>query len=229
MKKTVAHVALLTATLACICSAGMGMSAGGGQPSDPSAESPSMHRGRDRIYLPAVSSLFFTVGQYTASRRDLPRPQLNCRIGCEEAEREPTRVDCFNQGLEVEAGPESSSDVDWMCHASPPVHGYDIANEVISCEGYAYPGDAYVLRGSCYLTYDLVKVDDANEGESNGAGDEETEADDTNSEDAADEGAFGFGAWVMVVVVVAVVAVVAKKVANRVRGTDAPNGYSSIV
>ena len=34
-----------------------------------------------------------------------------------------------------------------------------LSRYIVQCEGYSYPGDPYVVRGSCWLSYELDYVD----------------------------------------------------------------------
>jgi len=46
------------------------------------------------------------------------------------------------------------ADAQWACSADMPA-GYSFGRISVSCEGYDYPDDPYVLRGSCGLEYEL--------------------------------------------------------------------------
>ncbi|KAF7309725.1 putative endoglucanase [Mycena indigotica] len=51
----------------------------------------------------------------------------------------------------------SGTEVDWKCQADLP-DSLRFGRVEVSCEGWARPGDAYVLKGSCALEYRLVQV-----------------------------------------------------------------------
>ncbi|XP_048359967.1 store-operated calcium entry-associated regulatory factor isoform X1 [Sphaerodactylus townsendi] len=103
---------------------------------------------QERILLRDVQALTLYPGQYTNSRRTSPIPQLQCiggTAGC--AAYTPDVVQCYNKGWD-------GSDVQWECKAEMD-HSYRFGKIEVSCEGYDYPDDPYVLRGSCGLQYTL--------------------------------------------------------------------------
>jgi SOCE-associated regulatory factor of calcium homoeostasis len=115
----------------------------------------------DRIYFPSVSSLSFSADQIAIARRGAPHPQLTCVGGAAADTNQVAFVDCYNVGLV-----ESDSDHDshglvplWSCIPSPAIQNVEISDPLITCEGYSYDGDRYVLRNSCYLTYCLEYCD----------------------------------------------------------------------
>lgn len=92
-----------------------------------------------------VSVLTLSAGRFTTGRRSSPVPQLSCVGGfCEFS---PTTVRCTNDGWD-------GTDVNWSCRA-------DLDNRVkfgrlnVQCEGYEYPDDPNILKGSCGLEYTL--------------------------------------------------------------------------
>jgi SOCE-associated regulatory factor of calcium homoeostasis len=130
----------------------------------------------DRVYFPSVSSLSFSAEQIAISRRGPPHPQLACVGGsAAETSNQVAIVDCFNVGLV-----ESVSDYDahglvplWSCIPNPVTLNVEISDPRITCEGYSYDGDSYVLKSSCYLTYSLEYCDDLLHSQSaNGAADQ---------------------------------------------------------
>jgi SOCE-associated regulatory factor of calcium homoeostasis len=116
----------------------------------------------DRVYFLSLSVLSFSVDQYTASRRGSPHAQLTCTGGSAAGAFRVKLVDCYNIGLEhATAGGFSSGVVPvWHCIPSPAVSQARIAHPQITCEGYSYGGDEYVLKNSCYLEFELERVHD---------------------------------------------------------------------
>lgn len=99
------------------------------------------------VLLTEIQALTLRRGALTTARRGAPVPQLTCR-GPHCAAHEPDVVQCTNQGTD-------GVTVQWACKADMP-GSLRFSNMEVSCEGYARPGDAYVLAGSCGLTYELV-------------------------------------------------------------------------
>lgn len=81
-------------------------------------------------------------GRQTASRRTPPIQQLACVGGCTAATVD--KVYCKNIGNDV-----------WQCDAELPT-GVSFGDLSVSCEGYGYAGDPFVLKDSCGLKYTLV-------------------------------------------------------------------------
>ncbi|XP_075277647.1 store-operated calcium entry-associated regulatory factor isoform X2 [Opisthocomus hoazin] len=107
-----------------------------------------------RVLLREVQALTLHRGQYTASRRAAAVPQLQCMGGTAGCSRVPEVVQCHNRGWD-------GYDVQWECKA-------DLENTQrfgqieVNCEGYDYPDDPYILKGSCGL---LFRLDLTEEGE----------------------------------------------------------------
>ncbi|KAG0214109.1 hypothetical protein BGX28_002625 [Mortierella sp. GBA30] len=83
----------------------------------------------------------------TAGRRTSPVPQMSCIGGNACGEFEPDVVQCTNTGFD-------GSDVQWKCQADLP-DNLRFGQLDVYCEGYNYPEDPYVLKGSCGLEYKL--------------------------------------------------------------------------
>ena len=78
----------------------------------------------------------------TNGRRSSPVPQLKCvggTAGCHGFQ--PKVVQCVNTGFD-------GYDVQWECKTDMD-SAYRFGKIQVSCEGYDYPDDPYVLRGSC--------------------------------------------------------------------------------
>ncbi|XP_075607750.1 store-operated calcium entry-associated regulatory factor isoform X1 [Balearica regulorum gibbericeps] len=100
-----------------------------------------------RVLLREVQALTLRVGQYTTSRRTAAVPQLQCTGGTAGCSRVPQVVQCYNKGWD-------GYDVQWQCKADLE-NTYRFGQIEVSCEGYDYPDDPYILRGSCSLLFTL--------------------------------------------------------------------------
>ncbi|XP_003373245.1 transmembrane protein 66 [Trichinella spiralis] len=103
---------------------------------------PSESSSRDRIRLRDVEVLTLKDGAYTSGRRVTPIPQLKCvggTAGCTYFR--PHVVQCYNRGTD-------GSDVHWECKTNMDPRFQFGTIEVI-CEGYNYPDDEFILKGSC--------------------------------------------------------------------------------
>ncbi|XP_005232614.1 store-operated calcium entry-associated regulatory factor isoform X1 [Falco biarmicus] len=100
-----------------------------------------------RVLLREVRALTLRRGQHTASRRTPAVPQLQCTGGTAGCSRTPEVVQCYNKGWD-------GYDVQWECKAD--LENTDRFGQMeVSCEGYDYPDDPYILRGSCSLLFRL--------------------------------------------------------------------------
>ncbi|KAM6071839.1 store-operated calcium entry-associated regulatory factor isoform 3-T3 [Theristicus caerulescens] len=100
-----------------------------------------------RVLLREVQALTLHRGQYTTSRRTAAVPQLQCTGGTAGCSRVPEVVQCYNKGWD-------GYDVQWQCKADLE-NTYRFGQIEVSCEGYDYPDDPYILRGSCSLLFRL--------------------------------------------------------------------------
>ena len=106
----------------------------------------------DKVRLTDIKTLSFHQGSYTAGRRSSPVPHLTCTSGsaCGQDHLQPTSAQCYNQGSD-------GFDVQWKCNADLD-NSVRFGQTIVSCEGYDYPDDPYVLKGSCGLEYTLEFV-----------------------------------------------------------------------
>nr|XP_006128043.1 store-operated calcium entry-associated regulatory factor [Pelodiscus sinensis] len=100
-----------------------------------------------RVLLREVQVLTLYQDQYTTSRRTSPVPQLQCTGGTARCAYVPAVVQCHNKGWD-------GFDIQWECKADLD-NSYRFGRIEVSCEGYDYPDDPYILRGSCGLQYAL--------------------------------------------------------------------------
>lgn len=122
----------------------------------------------DRLYLPAIPSMVFTDGQVTFSRQGMPHPQLACVGGNAKDDKDarPQHVECFNGGIRPPRNAEERKNprVRFTCIPSPSFPSFELRNYRVKCEGYAYEQDLYVVKGSCYLQFELWKTGKAGPG-----------------------------------------------------------------
>jgi len=114
------------------------------------AEVPGAVRPPDAVLLASVKALTFHTGAWTTGRRSAPMPQLICEHS-PDYKLNPTIVQCQN------VGQSDTGEVQWKCEAEldPSVQFDQMA---VTCEGYDYPDDPYVLVGSCALSYSLRRT-----------------------------------------------------------------------
>eukprot|EP01125_Pyxidicula_operculata_P009061 TRINITY_DN2996_c0_g1_i1.p1 TRINITY_DN2996_c0_g1~~TRINITY_DN2996_c0_g1_i1.p1 ORF type:complete len:329 (+),score=65.28 TRINITY_DN2996_c0_g1_i1:51-989(+) len=102
----------------------------------------------DRVLLTDIKALTLRKNMMTTSRRSSPINQLTCIGGSAMSSNyHPTDVQCINVGSD-------GYDVQWECKADLD-ESVKFGAITVSCEGYDYAGDSYVLRGSCGLEYEL--------------------------------------------------------------------------
>jgi hypothetical protein len=97
-----------------------------------------------------IETLLFLKGELTLPGRSGSIPTLQCVSGsaCGTFD-EPTSVLCTNVGI----NPETDLPY-WKCEAEL-LPSIKFGRVDVSCEGYAYQDDPYVLVGSCALEYTL--------------------------------------------------------------------------
>ncbi|QRW18376.1 store-operated calcium entry-associated regulatory factor [Rhizoctonia solani] len=99
----------------------------------------------ERVPLSSIKTLVLYADEYTTSRRTSPLPQLEC-TGSACRDFQPSSVYCTK-----------TTDSDWKCEADLP-SSLRFGKLHVSCEGWDRPGDPHVLKGSCGLTYSLVRT-----------------------------------------------------------------------
>lgn len=100
----------------------------------------------EKILLRDVTTLLLRSGEYTTSRRTSPVPQLECVSG--RKDYTSAAVLCHNSGFD-------GSDVIWKCQDDDLPYDMKFEFAEVQCEGYDYPDDPYILKGSCGLRYSL--------------------------------------------------------------------------
>jgi len=102
----------------------------------------------DRVLMKDVNVLTLRNGAMTTGRRSAAQPQLVCIGGSAGCGKDtPSVVQCKQVGWD-------GYDAQWECTADMD-DDYRFGQMKVVCEGYDYPDDPYILRGSCNLEYSL--------------------------------------------------------------------------
>jgi len=107
----------------------------------------SLWFGSDKVKLTDIQVVTVYAGRMTTGRRARV-PQLKCtggNAGCHTFVFETAQ--CYNRGTD-------GFDVQWECKTNMD-STYRFGKIEVYCEGYDYPEDPYVLKGSCGLEYTL--------------------------------------------------------------------------
>nr|ACO11617.1 Transmembrane protein 66 precursor [Caligus rogercresseyi] len=108
---------------------------------------PGVALGEDKVLLTQVKTLTLSEGSMTTGRRASRTSQLSRTGGSAPWGIEPRTVQCYNRG-------HDGVDVQWECKADLE-STVELGRIEVTCEGYDYPDDPYILRGSCGLEYSL--------------------------------------------------------------------------
>ena len=100
-----------------------------------------------KVLLRDVQVLTLHDGKMTTGRRSSPVPQLTCVVGSAAGKFRPAVVQCYNRGSD-------GVDIQWECKSDMD-NSYRFGNVEDVCEGYDYPDDPFILKGSCGLEYTL--------------------------------------------------------------------------
>ncbi|XP_065564078.1 store-operated calcium entry-associated regulatory factor-like [Artemia franciscana] len=101
----------------------------------------------ESVSLSDIEVLTLHKDRMTTGRRSRPVPQLSCIGGTAAKAFKPDVVQCKNVGTD-------GIDVQWKCEADMS-SDYRFGQMDVVCEGYRYPEDPYILKGSCGLEYTL--------------------------------------------------------------------------
>jgi len=102
-----------------------------------------------KVLLETIKVLNFKKGTFTNARRSSPIPSISCVGGDACRDFIPEVVSCKNVGFD-------GNDIGWECTADLP-NSVRFGTTDVSCEGFAYPEDPYILKGSCGLEYTLYR------------------------------------------------------------------------
>ena len=101
-----------------------------------------------KIPLRDVEVLTFKNGLMTTGRRSSPVRQMQCIGGSAKIDSyKLDTIQCKNVGYD-------RNDVNWKCETVLSDH-YKLGKTEVSCEGFDYPDDPYILVGSCGIEYEL--------------------------------------------------------------------------
>merc|ERR1711915_180592 len=99
----------------------------------------------EKIKKDDVQVLTLRAGHMTTGRRRPPVPQIRCIGGCGMwGVWEPSVVQCRRIGYDDQGQDQ------WRCESYSPVRLHDVN---ITCEGFNYDEDDFILPGSCGLQY----------------------------------------------------------------------------
>ncbi|CAG8452473.1 8534_t:CDS:2 [Dentiscutata erythropus] len=93
-----------------------------------------------KVRLEDVKTITLYRGELTAGRRNDPIEQLRCVGGDSCHMYTPDVIQCTNTGSD-------GLDVNWKCNAELPDY-LKFGPLTVSCEGYSYPDDPYILQDS---------------------------------------------------------------------------------
>ncbi|TPX33218.1 hypothetical protein SmJEL517_g03826 [Synchytrium microbalum] len=99
-----------------------------------------------KILLRDITTLTFKDGALTTGRRSRAIPQLTCIGGDACGKVLIPAIQCRNTGWD--------GDVQWQCQ-SELSDEFKFGTTEVTCEGFDYTDDPYVLRGSCGVEYTL--------------------------------------------------------------------------
>jgi len=118
----------------------------------------------DKVKLSNIQSLTLRKGLQTSARRVDPIPQLKCVGGSARGLYEPEVMRCKNSGSDYD-----ENSIQWTCTASLPEE-FKLGSTDVICEGYDYPEDPYILKGSCGVEYRLILTERGREKYGKGGG-----------------------------------------------------------
>jgi len=148
------------------------------------SESTFVHGKYNKVKLKDVEVLTLVEGRMTTGRRSSPVPQFTC-IGGSCNAFTPNIIQCYNRGSD-------GVDVQWECKAEMD-NNYRFGKVEVTCEGYDYPDDPYILAGSCGLEYTIERMD--------GSGGKSWGREEKTSKYNTKQSSNGFGTWMFIGVV----------------------------
>lgn len=118
---------------------------------------PALALRSDKVKLSKIQSLTLRKGLQTSHRRVSAVPQLKCVGGSARGHYEVDVMRCKNSGADYD-----EENIQWTCTASLPEE-FKLGSTDVICEGYDYPEDPYILKGSCGVEYRLVLTEKGEE------------------------------------------------------------------
>eukprot|EP00035_Acanthoeca_spectabilis_P004694 m.106220 g.106220 ORF g.106220 m.106220 type:complete len:284 (-) comp12689_c0_seq1:357-1208(-) len=106
---------------------------------------------QSKVLIENITELSLSRGAITTGRRSPGVPQMQCLSGC--GYHEPSSIQCVNTGSFI-------GEPQWECTADLSIH-WRFGSTMVICEGFDYPEDPFVLKGSCGLEYRLVRSNNA--------------------------------------------------------------------
>lgn len=103
----------------------------------------------EKELLMNVKRLYFHENQLATSRKSARISQMTCTGG--HCQYSPHTIICDNIGI--------NNDVIWQCYGKGMNRNWEISQTVVSCEGYAYETDPYILKDSCGIYYEVTPTD----------------------------------------------------------------------
>ena len=116
------------------------------------ADAYSNYNNYKKVRLTDIDVLTFKSGAMTTGRRSSPVNQMQCVGGSARFDSSKvSNIQCKNAGFD-------GNDVNWKCETVISDH-YKLGRIEVSCEGFDYPEDPYILVGSCGIEYELEYTD----------------------------------------------------------------------
>jgi len=143
-----------------------------------------VHGKYSKVKLKDVEVLTLVEGRMTTGRRSSPVPQFTCVGGSCNAFT-PNIIQCYNRGSD-------GLDVQWECKAEMD-NNYRFGKVEVTCEGYDFPDDPYILAGSCGLEYTIERMDGSGKSYSR-----ENEYYEDKSKYNTKQSSSGFGTWMFI-------------------------------
>ncbi|KAI2487211.1 Transmembrane protein 66 [Pyrenophora tritici-repentis] len=169
----------------------------------------------DKVKLSNIQSLTLRKGLQTSARRVDPIPQLKCVGGSARGLYEPEVMRCKNSGFDYD-----ENSIQWTCTASLPEE-FKLGSTDVICEGYDYPEDPYILKGSCGVEYRLILTDRGREKYGKGGGWSGDDDDRPDGPRTTGEKIAGVLFWMLFGGVV--LWMIYSALRNRAQGPDGPN------
>ncbi|CAO3660213.1 unnamed protein product [Umbelopsis vinacea] len=111
----------------------------------------SSNQAQKKVRLRDLTAITLHANKKTNARRSSPIPQLECIGGDACGDFKPRVVQCQNAGFD-------GYDVQWTCTSELPSN-IEFGDIEVSCEGFDFPEDPYILVNSCGLEYTLYYKD----------------------------------------------------------------------